>query len=363
MDRTRDLLLYVDDEEQSLKYFRLTFAKDFDVLTAADAETAWRLIEQHADRLALIISDQRMPGRSGVELLTAAKERCPQATRLLTTAYSDLASAIDAVNRGAIFAYVAKPWKLDELRIVVRQALQLHHLQRERDALLAEKLSAFQHLMLVDQVRTLGIAAAGLAGLVRRPLAAAAAWVRDRQDAFAIPSPIQADARDLWSAVLTHSRASVLSAQELGLWLARNRGGETTTDVAGLLADALAGADGVTVTDRNRIDLAIDARLLVAGLGELIHLLRSLLPAGGAATVRFSHDGMPFLGIRISAGGPVGVDPDRAGLLAYLAIHHHLGSVSVVSWASGAGELTVSIGDSQDDGMDGFINRLALGES
>lgn len=362
MDSMRDLLLYVDDEEQSLKYFRLTFAKEFEVITATDAETAWQLIEQHADRLALVISDQRMPGRSGVELLTAAKERCPQAARLLTTAYSDLTSAIDAVNRGAIFAYVTKPWKLDELRVVVKQALQLHHLQRERDALLAEKLSAFQHLLLVDQVRTLGIATAGLAGLVRRPLAAAAAWVRDRQDAFGIPSPVPADTRDLWSAVLAQSRTSVLTAQELGVWLARNRGGETTADVAGVLADGMAGTDGVIVADRHRCDLAIDARLLIAGIGELTRLLRSLLPDGGTASIRISHDGVPLLGLRISGGGAPDSDPDRTGLLAYLAIHHHLGSVSVVSWAPAANELAISIGDSQDDGMNGFIDRLALSE-
>ncbi len=362
MDKTRDLLLYVDDEEQSLKYFRLTFANEFEVITATDADSAWRLIEKHANRLALVISDQRMPGRSGVELLTAVKERCPQAARLLTTAYSDLTSAIDAVNRGAIFAYVAKPWKIDELRVVVKQALQLHHLQCERDALLSEKLSAFQHLMLVDQVRTLGIAAAGLAGLVRRPLAAAAAWVRDRQDAFAIPSPVRADARDLWPAVLAQSRASVLTAQGLGVWLASNRSGEGTVDVASTLADSMAGTEGVIVTERRRTDLAIDARLLVAGIGELVRLLRTLLPAGGAASIRINCGGEPILGMIVSGGGSPGVDPDHSGLLAYLAIHHHLGSVLVVSWSPTAGVIAISIGDSHDDGMDGFIDRLALSE-
>jgi len=201
MNSTRDLLLYVDDEEQALKYFNLCFAQDYEVLTANSAQQAWPLIEQHGERLALIISDQRMPGRNGVELLTAAKERCPRAVRLLTTAYSDLASAIAAVNRGEIFAYVTKPWQLDQLRVTVRQALQLHRMQCERDALIAEKITVFQHLLLADRTRALGIATAGFAGQVQRPLAAAAAWLRDRQNAFAIADPYDDNnSRDLWPA-------------------------------------------------------------------------------------------------------------------------------------------------------------------
>ena len=250
MDKSRDLLLYVDDEEQALKYFRIAFDRDYEVLIATNAEQAWTLIEQHADRLAVIISDQRMPGRTGVELLTSAKERCPRAMRMLTTAYSDLSSAISAVNSGEIYAYITKPWVMDGLRVVVRQALQVYHLQRERDALLAEKLSVFQHLLLADRNRALGIAMAGMAGRVRRPLAAAAAWLSDRQGVFLIADDRPNERRDLWLAVLGQSKAAATVIGELGLWLARNRGAETAADLVSVIAAAAAEFPDVKVIGR-----------------------------------------------------------------------------------------------------------------
>ena len=365
MDNPRDLLLYVDDEEQALKYFRLIFAKDFEVITAPDADQAWHLIEQHADRLALVISDQRMPGRSGVDLLTAAKERCPRATRLLTTAYSDLASALAAVNRGAIYAYVTKPWKLEELRVVVQQALQLHHLQCERDALLAEKLSVFQNILLTDRVRTLGVAMAGLAGQVRRPLAAAAAWMRDRQKSFDIREPSQANSRDLWPAMLAQGRASAVIASELSLWVARNRGPEATTDIAAILAEFAARVPGITILERATTTLPVDRRLLAAGFSEFLRLLRSRLPTPDATvTMEVRHSsGERIIAVRLPGGDEPMIDPDHAGIAAYLAIHHHHGAITIPSWSPAGGQVEVVLGGSEDDGMDAFLERLALCES
>lgn len=364
MDSLRDLLLYVDDEEQALKYFRLTFAKEYEVLTAPDADQGWKQIEQHADRLALIISDQRMPGRSGVELLTAAKERCPRAVRLLTTAYSNLADAIAAVNRGAIFAYVTKPWKIDDLRIVVRQALQLHQLQCERDALLTEKLSSFQRLLFTDRVRTLGIALAGFAGQAQRPLAAAAAWMRDRQDAFAIGDDGGGDGRDLWPMVLAQSRTTAIAASELGLWLTRTRGPETATDLGELLASVAAGFPDSSVVERTSFSQVVDRRLLAAGFSELLALLHSRLRTSAAvAMVQVSGDhGKPIITVRLGGGSGAQVDPDRAGLMAYLAIHHHHGQVRIPSWTAAGGRVEVTLGGSDDDGLEAYLSRLAFCE-
>ena len=385
MDKMRDLLLYVDDEDQALKYFRMAFDRDYEVLIATDAEQAWSLIEQHADRLAVIISDQRMPGRTGVELLTAAKERCPRAMRMLTTAYSDLSSAISAVNRGEIYAYVTKPWVIDGLRVVVRQALQVYHLQRERDALLAEKLSVFQHLLLADRTRVLGVAMATLAGQVRRPLAAAAAWLRDRQGAFVIAHHHLDERRDLWLAVLEQSKVAATIAGELGLWLAHNRSPETTADVVAAIAEAVveypdakmvsrvadaamtfvepvAGLLGSAMANHAELPLAIDSRLLSAGFSQLFHFVRSQLesPAGEAVIRIRNSKGGSILDLRLHGSNEPEPDPDFSALAAYLTIYHHRGSITVPRWSATGGEIEIVLGGSDDDGMAAFIAGLAF---
>ncbi len=362
MDKHRDLLLFVDDEEQALKYFTLAFAKDHEVLTASNADQAWALIEQHAGRLALVISDQRMPGRSGVELLTATKERCPRAVRLLTTAYSDLSSAIDAVNHGAIFSYVTKPWKIEELRMTIRQALQFHHLQCERDALLADKLSVFQQLLLADRTRVLGMVTAGMGGQVRRPLAAAAAWLRDRQGAFAGLFPVVPEVRDLWTAVLDQCRATAGLAGGLSTWLAANRGSEVPMDLGALLSNAAAGQGGARLADHPTFTLFGDHRLLTAGFSELFRLVHHGLRSPGSSatvTVRGDHANAA-INLRLSGGQEPDGEPERAGLAAYLAIHHAHGSITVPSWSDQDGRrIEIVLGGSDDDGMESFLAQMA----
>ena len=86
----------------------------------------------------VILSDQRMPGMTGVEVLRQAKAIRPETTRLLFTAYADIRTVIDAINQGHVFRYLAKPWDPDELEAVVRQAVEHHDLIVEKNRLLAE---------------------------------------------------------------------------------------------------------------------------------------------------------------------------------------------------------------------------------
>ena len=90
----------------------------------------------------MIMSDQRMPGMTGVELLRHAKEIRPETTRLLFTAYADIRTVIDAINQGHVFRYLAKPWDSDELEAVVHQAVEHHDLIVEKNRLLAELQAA-----------------------------------------------------------------------------------------------------------------------------------------------------------------------------------------------------------------------------
>ena len=114
-DYEKCAILYVDDEPKSLKYFTRAFGDKFKILSAANAADGYRLLEQHRDEIALLITDQRMPGEKGVEFLQRARRLHPKAIRILTTAYSDFDVAIDAVNSAAIYKYVTKPWDIPQL--------------------------------------------------------------------------------------------------------------------------------------------------------------------------------------------------------------------------------------------------------
>lgn len=176
------VVLYVDDELQSLKYFPRTFP-EFTVKTASSVAEAFQVIEAVGERLALVITDQRMPGAQGTELLAALHRRQPEVVRILTTSHSDLASAIAAVNTGAVYRYVEKPWQVEDLRQTLRRGYELFQLQRERNRLLREKLSVLQRMFVMDRVRSYAVLAAGLAGRINHSLLALKAFL----DAAPIP--------------------------------------------------------------------------------------------------------------------------------------------------------------------------------
>jgi len=133
-------VLYVDDEQASLKYFARAFEQDFRILTAASVAEAKGLLESESDQVGVLITDQRMPIETGVELLDCVKRRYPDIVRLLTTAYADLDEAMAAVNNGEIFRYLLKPWDLDALRADLHSAMDLYRRRRhERDLLQARR--------------------------------------------------------------------------------------------------------------------------------------------------------------------------------------------------------------------------------
>src|SRR5215510_12299968 len=109
-DYKKFAVLYVDDEEKSLKAFARAFGDNFRVLTAATAQDGLKLVEQHGEDIAVLMTDQRMPGEKGVWLLERSRALHPRTIRILATAFSDMDAAISAVNSGSIYKYVTKPW-------------------------------------------------------------------------------------------------------------------------------------------------------------------------------------------------------------------------------------------------------------
>jgi two-component system probable response regulator PhcQ len=171
-DYKKFAVLYVDDEEKSLKYFARAFADEFRIFTATNAQDGFKLLEQHKDEIGLLMSDQRMPGEKGVQLLEKARQLRPRIVRILATAYSDMEAAIAAVNTGAIYKYVMKPWDPPQLEATLKRGLEFFIVQRERDELLTQKFSVLHNMMIADRVMSLGLLAAGMSHHIRNSLVA-----------------------------------------------------------------------------------------------------------------------------------------------------------------------------------------------
>src|SRR5437870_12003780 len=161
-DYKKHAVLYVDDEEKSLKYFARAFSEQFRIFTAPNAQAGFKLLEKHKDEIGLLMTDQRMPGEKGIWLLEKARQLRPRIIRLLATAYSDMEAAVAAVNSGAIYKYVSKPWDPPQLESTLKRALEFFIVQRERDQLLKEKMSVLHNMMIADRIVSLGLLAAGL---------------------------------------------------------------------------------------------------------------------------------------------------------------------------------------------------------
>ncbi len=171
-DYKKFAVLYVDDEEKSLKYFTRAFEDQFRILTAANALDGLKLLEEHKDDLGLLITDQRMPGEKGVWLLEKARQLRPRIIRMLATAFSDMEAAVAAVNSGAIYKYITKPWDPPQLESTLKRGLEFFIVQRERDQLLKEKMSVLHNMMIADRIVSLGLLAAGLSHHIRNSLVA-----------------------------------------------------------------------------------------------------------------------------------------------------------------------------------------------
>jgi two-component system probable response regulator PhcQ len=171
-DYKRFAILYVDDEEKSLKYFTKTFGDTFRVFTAPNAVEGYRLLVDHQDEIGVVMSDQRMPGEQGVQFLERSRRLQPRIIRILATAFADLDAAICAVNTGAIYKYITKPWEVANLEVTLKRGLEFFMLQIERDLLLREKLVSLHRILIADRVLSLGVLAAGLGHRMRNTIEA-----------------------------------------------------------------------------------------------------------------------------------------------------------------------------------------------
>lgn len=129
-------IMIVDDEPANLRTLERLFRQDYQVVTAPSGAEALALLEQHD--VALLISDQRMPTMTGVELMIKTVAIRPHMVKILLTGYTDVGALIDALNSGLVYRYLTKPWNNDDLRLTVSRALEHYEMMKSKHLLVME---------------------------------------------------------------------------------------------------------------------------------------------------------------------------------------------------------------------------------
>jgi two-component system probable response regulator PhcQ len=373
----------VDDEELSLKYFSRAFDAQFRIYTGRNVTEGLKLVEEHKENLGILLTDQRMPGGSGTELLEKARQIAPRAVRVLVTAFSDLEAAIQAVNTGAIYKYITKPWDVRELETTMKRALEFYIVQRERDQLLREKLSVLHDLVIRDRVISLGVAASGLGHYVRNSLVAVQTFLdlapsRLQQESLNIE---QLRNQGFWRDFYGHVRSQVDRITEMLQFL-----GQATESQAAWTTEEVSLGDVINAkleevrpqlaTRKITSEIQVPAdlpRLTVdpVRFGKLFEFLfteeASNLPEGGHFSLRaVKAAGVAGAGdevrIEIEDNGP-GLpadalraifdpffirsgDPRQSGIrlmACYFIVHHHNGQIQVKPRPEGGMHMSISL--------------------
>ncbi len=142
-------ILYVDDEPANLSSLTAFLRRDYQMYTAESGAAALDILRETS--IDLIISDQRMPQMTGVELLEKVRLEHPEIIRMVLTGYSDLQAIVDAINKGHVYYYITKPWKGEEIKVVLSNALEAYAL-RQKNRQLEKKNILAQFEILKNQI-------------------------------------------------------------------------------------------------------------------------------------------------------------------------------------------------------------------
>jgi len=169
---SRPRILVVDDEEAILETMTFTFENEYEVFTSTDARRALDILDEKAP-IAVVLTDQRMPNMSGVEFVTEVCRRNPATVSMILTGFSDMDAIIQAVNDGHIYAYITKPWEPDQLKQLMKQAVDRYQLAALNERLLEDLKNSNVYLEAVmDHLDTGAIAvdSTGRVQAVNRPV-------------------------------------------------------------------------------------------------------------------------------------------------------------------------------------------------
>lgn len=159
-------VLVVDDEQRSLETLKRTLDDDFVVFTANSAEEGWAVME--SELVQIVVSDQRMPGTSGVAFLRTVRDKWPDTVRLILSGHTDAEDIITGINEAGIWQYLLKPWHPDQLLLTLQKASEVWRLQQENQRLTLELRTNPESLALrVSGLRDQARAKAGFDKLLR----------------------------------------------------------------------------------------------------------------------------------------------------------------------------------------------------
>ncbi|MDX6611232.1 MAG: two-component system, NtrC family, response regulator HupR/HoxA [Blastocatellia bacterium] len=145
-------ILIVDDEPANLRALERLFRNDHEVLTAGSGLAALQLLAQHD--VALMITDQRMPHMTGVELVKKTVSLRPRMVRIILTGYTDIESLVEAINCGHVYRYVTKPWSNEDFSLTVKRALEHYEVNRRSYDLEAENTRLLSRLFKIHELAT-----------------------------------------------------------------------------------------------------------------------------------------------------------------------------------------------------------------
>lgn len=306
--QSRLTVLYVDDEDMACKYFARAAGPGYEVLTADGADAAMALLAREGARVAVLVTDFRMPGRNGGDLLRQVAQEYPQIVRLLVTAYADKDMLLQTVNSGEVFRILEKPLGVQ----AVRDVLELAH-ERYR-----ERLARRERLIAIDETL------AFLAHELNTPLAAIANFARGVESRSAADLDAQRQAEIGQAAAAMQSNAQYcLAVISSFLQSVRGNGGRPLAAgdehevTAGRLIAALLDSYPFEGAQRGWIEVEVLGDFPVQTLPNCVSLVLSSLMSNALRALagqaeprlRFVVEAEPEPAIRIGDNGP-GIRPD-----------------------------------------------------
>ncbi|MBY4897349.1 hybrid sensor histidine kinase/response regulator [Cupriavidus sp. AU9028] len=298
----RLIVLYVDDEEMACKYFARAAGLEYEVLTATSAQAAIEVLQQHPS-VAVLVTDFRMPGRNGADLLRQVAADYPQIVRILVTAYADKDMLLQTVNTGEVFRILEKPLGLQAVRDVLALARERHR----------ERMSRHQRMTAIDETL------AFLAHELNTPLAAIANFARGIESRSAAEYSPQRQIEIGHAAAVTQSNAQYcLAVISSFLQSVRGNGdrplasgGEHDATAAGLIM-ALLDTYPFTGNQRNCVEVELHGDFTVHSLPNCVSLVLSSLLSNAlraladirVPSLRFRVVAQPDPVISISDNGP-----------------------------------------------------------
>ncbi|PZR42290.1 hybrid sensor histidine kinase/response regulator [Paraburkholderia fungorum] len=308
-------ILFVDDDEMSRNHFARAIREDYHVRIARGADEAMAVLSEHAAEIAVLVTDFRMPGRQGDDLLRQVAQEHPQIVRILVTAYADKDMLLQTVNTGDVFRILEKPLRVETLREVLRQATARY----------TERETRQQRLLAMDETL------AFLAHELNTPLAAISLFARAVETDVAEQYDPERQRAIGEAATSMQNNAQYCLTLISSFWAAvHQNGGQPFASGAGArkvkatqLIASLLDTYPFTASQRDWIQVDVQGDFVVHAMPNCVALVLSslvsnalrALDGAGAPSLRFEVVDAPEPEIRIRDNGP-GIAPEiKARLL------------------------------------------------